>query len=136
MKSPASTQRGYLLIESLIAILIISFGILGLVSLWANSLKNASEAKYRSDASFLANEMISQMWLDRAAITTAYTAPTNWTGRIAATLPAGLGSVVVAPAPAPLATQLEATVTVLWTLPGHPQHSFVSIAQINGAGAM
>ena len=66
MKSPRSTQRGILLLEALIAILLISFGILGLIALWANSLKDVSEAKYRSDASFLANEMIGQLWLDRA----------------------------------------------------------------------
>ena len=135
MKSPASAQRGILLLEALIAILIISFGILGLVALWANSVKNASEAKYRSDSSFLANEMIGQMWLDRANITPAYTAPTNWTERVAATLPGGTGSVVVAVDP-DVAPQLQATVTIRWTLPGHAQHSFVSIAQINGAGAM
>jgi type IV pilus assembly protein PilV len=132
MKSPASAQRGILLLEALIAILIISFGILGLVALWANSVKNASEAKYRSDSSFLANEMIGQMWLDRANITTAYTAPTNWTDRVAATLPGGTGSVVVDTNPD--TTQLQATVTVQWTLPGHAQHSLLSIAHINGAG--
>ena len=68
MKSPRSIQRGILLLEALIAILLVSFGILGLVALWANSLKNASEAKYRTDASFLANEMIGQMWMDRVTI--------------------------------------------------------------------
>jgi type IV pilus assembly protein PilV len=140
MKSPASAQRGILLLEALIAILIISFGILGLVALWANSVKNASEAKYRSDSSFLANEMIGQMWLDRANITPAYTAPANWTDRVAATLPGGTGSVVVAPnpnvLPAPVPPALQATITVQWTLPGHAQHTFVSIAQINGAGDM
>jgi type IV pilus assembly protein PilV len=135
MKSPASAQRGILLLEALIAILIISFGILGLVALWANSVKNASEAKYRSDSSFLANEMIGQMWLDRANITPAYTEPANWTDRVAATLPGGKGKVEVAFGP-DVPPQLQATVTVLWTLPGHAQHSFVSIAQVNGAGDM
>ena len=95
MKSPRSTQRGILLLEALIAILLISFGILGLIALWANSLKDVSEAKYRSDASFLANEMIGQMWLDRAISPVGYTAPSNWTDRLAATLPGGTGTVVV-----------------------------------------
>jgi type IV pilus assembly protein PilV len=138
MKSPRSIQRGILLLEALIAILLISFGILGLIALWANSLKDVSEAKYRSDASFLANEMIGQMWLDRASIAVGYTAPTNWTDRLAATLPGGTGTVDVAVnpdvVPAPVPPALKATITVKWTLPGHVEHTFVSIAYINGAG--
>jgi type IV pilus assembly protein PilV len=135
MNASGPAQKGILLLEALVAILLISFGILGLVGLWAVSIKGASEAKYRTDAGFLANEMIGQMWLDRANITTAYTAPSNWTTRVAATLPSGTGTVAVAVDPA-VAPQLRAMVTVRWTLPGDVQHSFVSIAQINGAGAM
>jgi type IV pilus assembly protein PilV len=124
-----------MLLEALVAILLISFGILGLIALWAASLKGVTEAKYRTDASFLANEMIAQMWLDRAAITTSYPVPTDWTNRVAATLPGGTGTidVIVDPDTTP---QLRATVTVRWTLPGDVEHNFVSIAQINGAGAM
>jgi type IV pilus assembly protein PilV len=140
MKSPRSIQRGVLLLEALIAILLISFGILGLIALWANSLKDVSEAKYRSDASFLANEMIGQLWLDRASIAVGFTAPTNWTDRLAATLPGGTGTVVVAVnpdvVPAPVPPALKATITVKWTLPGHVEHTFVSIAYINGAGVI
>ena len=132
MKAPGSIQRGILLLESLVAILIISFGILGLVGLWANSLKDASEAKYRGDASFLANELIAQMWLARP-ITAGFTAPTTWTTRVATTLPGGTGSVAVAPDADGL---LRATVTVSWQLPGHEQHTFVSVARVNGAGPM
>ena len=135
MNSSNSTQKGVMLLEALVAILLVSFGILGLVGLWAVSLKNVSETKYRTDASFLANEMIGQMWLDRANLTTSYSAPTNWTTRVAATLPAGTGTVVVAVDP-DVTPQLRATVTVRWKLPGDVQHNFVSTAQINGAGAM
>jgi type IV pilus assembly protein PilV len=123
-----------MLLEALVAILLISFGILGLIALWAASLKGVSEAKYRTDASFLANEVIGQMWLDRAKVTTAYTAPKNWTDRVAAMLPGGAGTVVVDdkdPAVAPL---LRTTVTIQWTAPGGVQHTFISVAQINGAG--
>lgn len=136
MKSPAPTQRGILLLESLIAILIISFGVLGLVGLWANSVKNTSEAKYRSDASFLANELIAQMWLARP-IPVGYTAPAGWTTRVTNTLPGGSGTVDVVDDPVVVGSgQVQATVTVTWTLPGHAQHSVVSIARINGAGPM
>ena len=142
MKSPRSIQRGILLLEALIAILLISFGILGLIALWANSLKDVSEAKYRSDASFLANEVIGQLWLDRTKIVVGDITPTlsNWTDRLAATLPGGTGKVEVAVndqvVPAPVPPALKATITVKWTLPGHVEHTFVSIAYINGAGVI
>jgi type IV pilus assembly protein PilV len=137
MRSPAPTQRGILLLESLIAILLISFGILGLVALWANSVKNTSEAKYRSDASFLANELIAQMWLSRP-IAVGYTPPATWTARVAATLPGGIAPEVdvIDDPDVPGAGQVQATVKVNWQLPGHDSHSFVSIARINGAGPM
>ena len=122
-----------MLLEVLIAILIFSFGILSIVGLQAVSIKGASEAKYRSDASFLANELIGQMWTERASIDTSYAAPTAWATRVAATLPGGTGTVVVAVDPN-VSPQLRATVTVAWTLPGDTTHTFVSVAQINGAG--
>jgi len=131
-KSPASTQRGILLLEALVAILIVSFGILGLVALWANSIKNASEAQFRSDASYLANELISEMWLSRP-ITLAYTPPTAWTTRVASALPGGEGTVDMANDGNGL---LQATINVKWTVPGHDQHTYQTVARINGAGPM
>ena len=124
-----------MLLEALIAILIFSFGILGIVGLQAASIRNGSEAKYRTDASFLANELIGQMWADRANVGTAYAAPVDWTSRVASTLPGGIGSVLVAVDPN-VSPQLRATITLLWKLPGGTQHNFVSVAQINGSGPM
>ena len=93
MNASPATQRGSTLLESLIAILVFSFGVLGMVGLQAASIKSISEAKYRTDASFLANELIGQMWAERATITTDYTAPDDWADRVASTLPGGSGSV-------------------------------------------
>jgi type IV pilus assembly protein PilV len=59
-------QRGIMLLEALIAILIFSLGILALIGLQAQSIRNSSEAKYRADASFLANQLIGFMWSDPA----------------------------------------------------------------------
>jgi len=55
-------QRGSMLLEALISILIFSIGILGIVGLQANSIKISSDAKYRSDASLLANQYLGSMW--------------------------------------------------------------------------
>jgi len=55
-------QRGVMLLEALIAILIFSIGILAVVGMQAMSIQNVAQAKYRTDASFLANELIGLMW--------------------------------------------------------------------------
>lgn len=56
-------QRGAFLLEALIAILIFSMGILAMVGLQAVSINTVSEAKYRTDAAFLASQVIGQMWV-------------------------------------------------------------------------
>lgn len=55
-------QKGVALLEALIALLVFSFGVLGLVGLQALAIKNTTDAKFRADASFLANQIIGQMW--------------------------------------------------------------------------
>ncbi|TDS83239.1 type IV pilus modification protein PilV [Comamonas sp. JUb58] len=57
-----SQQRGVLLLEALIAILIFSLGILGVVGLQAASIKQATAAEDRAKAASLANDLISRMW--------------------------------------------------------------------------
>ena len=56
-------QSGIMLLEALIAILIFSLGILTLVALQATSIKLTGDAKYRTDATLLANRLIGQMWV-------------------------------------------------------------------------
>lgn len=93
-QAPAK-QGGVMLLEALIAILIFSVGILALVAMQGLAINYTSEAKYRSDASFLANEIISQMWVDRANLANyAYpggTAPelATWITKVNNTLPQG-----------------------------------------------
>lgn len=55
-------QSGVMLLEALIAILIFSLGILGVVGMQASAVNASRDAKYRSDAGLLANELIGQMW--------------------------------------------------------------------------
>lgn len=76
-RPPASAARqgGVMLLEALIAILIFSLGILSLVALQATSIQLTSDAKYRTDASLLANKLLGQMWasgLDLAQLKTDF----------------------------------------------------------------
>lgn len=59
-------QRGMLLIEGLLAIVIFSVGVLALAGMQANAVRQSADAKLRVDAAYLANQIISQMWVDRA----------------------------------------------------------------------
>jgi type IV pilus assembly protein PilV len=55
-------QAGVMLLEALIAILIFSIGILAIVGMQATAIQDMGEAKYRSDAAFLANQIVADMW--------------------------------------------------------------------------
>lgn len=54
-------QRGFLVIEALIAILIFSLGILGLVAMGSTAIGAQSDARFRTDAAALADEIANQM---------------------------------------------------------------------------
>jgi type IV pilus assembly protein PilV len=137
LKSSAG-QRGATLLEALIGILIFSVGILALVGMQALAIKHMSDAKYRSDAAFFANEIIGQMWVNRAALG-SYQYPGNgappvaidgWVTSIQNTLPG-----VTAAANLPIITVVGTTVTVTvrWQLPsGGDVHRHTTMAYING----
>lgn len=65
-------QSGVALLEALISVLIFSIGCLALIGLQAMSLKANADAKYRSDAAYLANQLISQMWVETPTELTTY----------------------------------------------------------------
>lgn len=113
-------QRGVLLLESLIAILIFSLGVLAIMGLQAATMKATTSAKARVDASLVANERIAQIWIDRANI--ASYAESN---TAISDLPGGKRTTLV--------NSDEVTVTVNWTMPGDStQNTFITIARING----
>jgi len=57
-------QQGFMLLEALIALVIFSMGALALVGLQAAMVSNTTNAKYRADASYVAQQRIGQMWAD------------------------------------------------------------------------
>jgi len=134
-------QSGSMLLESLIAVLIFSMGILAIVGMQASAVKASSDAKYRSDASMVANQLIGQMWV---ANRTQATLQANFQGGGGADGPlytAWLTDVQAAlPGAAtnpPLVTVSQAslvTITVFWIAPGEPvgttPHNFTVVAQI------
>lgn len=57
----SSRQAGVVLLEALVAILIFSFGILGLIGLQAASIKNLTESQFRVEAANWANTLLAQI---------------------------------------------------------------------------
>jgi type IV pilus assembly protein PilV len=134
----AKSQAGVMLIEALIGILIFSIGILALIGMQGAAIKNTTDARYRSEAAFLASQVIGQMWVDRGnmALYTAsgYGPRDSWVNNVAATLP-GIdvpGNLRV-PTIA-IGAGNEVTVTIQWLQPGETQvRNLQIINRINGA---
>jgi len=152
-RAPRAGQGGIIIVEVLLAVLIFSFGILGVINLQANAIKLNADSKLRSDASYLAGQIISQMWIDRsnladyshnadgtgcpfttsAGSASSSTHVTSWLGR--ATRPGTvLGSLPNASAQIQVATGTnQVTVTVCWRAPQETDtHNFTSTALISG----
>lgn len=102
--SPGYRQQGVVILETMVAILIFSLAVLALVGLQASMIKNTSDAKYRADASFLAQNKIAERWGDSTKLAAGESGVTN-------ELPGGRFSVSI-----PVNGQF--TVRVGWTLPG------------------
>jgi type IV pilus assembly protein PilV len=107
----------------LVAILIFSVGVLAIVGLQANMIQNTADAKYRSEASYIAQSRIGQMWADPANLATYIEANTD----ISALLPGGTRT-VTQPNPG------QFTVTVTWLAPGPDAtaHNFTITVRIAG----
>ena len=133
-------QRGATLLEALIGILIFSIGILALVGMQALAIKHMSDAKYRSDAAFFANEIIGQMWVNRGSLGTTYAfsgsgtppaAINGWVTSIQNSLPGVTAAANTLPIIIVAGTTV--TVTVRWQLPGGADvHRHITMAYING----
>lgn len=155
---PSRGQAGYLLLEVLVAILVFAIGVLGVVSLHAVSVKNAGSAKYRTDASFLANQLLGQMWADDRdpdKLKAAYEGKEGkggaryeaWVGNVQSLLPgvtvANQPEVAVAtvesksPLLPPPPDKSLVTITLRWQVPGdvddkgNPvEHKFTAVDEI------
>lgn len=124
-------QSGFTLLEILVAMLVLSIGLLGLAGLMASSMRNNLSASHRTQATWMAYDIIDRMRANRAnAITGSYTtglgapvactvaAPAGtltvqaqdiaaWKSQLACVLPTGDGSIAVTNA-------ARATVVIQW----------------------
>lgn len=128
------SQRGMVMLESLVAILIFSLGVLALLALQGNTMKRLGDNKYRADAAYLANELIGTIWAAGAAdptkinqfvcadpcVDSANVDLKEWLGRVQATLP---GVVLSSKSYAPAISVIDSvagrqvTITLNWSVP-------------------
>lgn len=131
-----------MLLEVLIALLIFSLGVLGLVGLQANAVQQSGQAKYRADAALLADDLVGRMWVSDRSTTTLNTEFAEedgaeyqaWKARVETTLPGvadnppSIAFETVAPLPALLGSGTEGastdltastrvTITLRWKAP-------------------
>ena len=59
----AKPQRGFFLIEAMVAILIFSLGVLGLIAMSSTAVSSQSDAQFRTDAASLADAIAGQIAL-------------------------------------------------------------------------
>jgi type IV pilus assembly protein PilV len=100
-------QRGMMLLEVLIGILIFAIGVLGMVKMQAVATANAVNSEDRATAALLANDLISELWT-----TQSVSAPSDystWQTRVSNALRDGKGTLT------PSATANQATVTIQWS---------------------
>lgn len=159
--SLASRQSGVMLIEALIAILIFSIGVLGIIGLQGSAVKASTDSKYRSEAALLANELIGRMWSgDRtqATLQAAYASGTNgaayqqwaWmgatatpgttsapaSGTVLGTLPGAIANpptVVIVPNAGAVPPTSQVTINIFWQVPGEAAvHNYMVMAEVGG----
>jgi type IV pilus assembly protein PilV len=117
-----SMQKGMVLLEALIAVVIFSMGILAIAGLQAAMVKNTSDAKYRSDAAFIAQQALGRMWADPDNLVDYVEDPAT---DIPTLLPNGKRTVL-------MPSVGEISVIVTWQLPGQEEHNFTTNARIAG----
>lgn len=119
-------QQGFSLLEVLITMLIVSFGLLGIAGIIVTALKNNQSSYARSQASLMVNDIVDRMRANRSGAEAspspynltlsatpsgadiASTDLTEWRAALASNLPSGTGAVAMDDA------TKKVTVTVQW----------------------
>jgi type IV pilus assembly protein PilV len=107
----ARTQGGIALLECLMALLIFSVGLLGLLGLEARVMNISVDSENRGRAALLASEIASQMWINNtvAPTTTAYNnLVANAGDQTQGGLPGGVATVTQ------IGTTNVANITITW----------------------
>ena len=135
-------QSGAFLLEALVGVLIFAFGILGLVGLQAQAIRNTNDLQYRGEAIYIANAAIGRMWtMSRPQLKAAFEGDKGTGGdqyealvEAVARLPGtdtDDNKPTVTAAAGPSTDSNLVTITVRWQLPGEATpHQYVATVMV------
>ncbi|HEV7453742.1 MAG TPA: hypothetical protein VGO07_00615 [Candidatus Saccharimonadales bacterium] len=125
------SERGVVLLEALIAILIFSIGILGAVGLQAAMIKSTSDAKYRAEAGYIVQQRLGAMWVDQGNLANYAETDTVLAGT--SSLPNGKRTTTRGDADCGGGDLSCFKVKVTWQQPGSANiHNVTAVARITG----
>jgi type IV pilus assembly protein PilV len=132
-----------MLLEVLVALLIFSIGVLGIIGLQAAMTKAQTGSKFRADASFLAQRLIANMWSDRTGLASyggancaGHTRCSEWVADVARALPAGAATVTVTPLAdgtdaSGVVVAADVTVTITWSPPNEETRTYTTTSSVS-----
>lgn len=131
MKANRQRHAGYALLEALMAILVFSLGLLGIIGFQASAMKIATESQMRTNASMLADELIANMSVSKYADLATDFGPTGskykawYDNRLvgSAKLPNPAAAVVISSGST--TTTMRVLVCIDWQAPGEKDHGGV-----------
>lgn len=72
MRQQHFLQRGFSLIEVLVAVVIFSLGVIGLVRMQATAVRLSTDARQRAEATFLADQLLARMLISDPATASTF----------------------------------------------------------------
>jgi len=82
------------LLEVLVALLVFSIGVLGLLGLWAGAVRYSTDAQQRADATFLADQLLGRMLISDPATVSTFAHRPGGTAKCAPTGAASTNALV------------------------------------------
>jgi type IV pilus assembly protein PilV len=119
-------QGGNFMLEALISILIVALGVLGVVGLYARSLQDVDDSKYRGEAALLVNSVLGQMWISDpkpASLLAKFDSSgsgaeyTEFAALVAQRMPNSVAPVITV-TPGPTLTSSNVAISIQWRHPG------------------
>lgn len=114
-----NSQKGVVLIEAMIGLLIFAFAILGLMSLQSSLLKDNMDLKMRGEALYVVNQLVGELWSDPNNLS-SYVVTKAPLAATEGNLPNGLKTITVNGA--------AVTVTIFWKRPEEANYHNLSVS--------